>query len=37
MKKTYTFLPIDYAVCKHADCPMAATCMHQLAYPMLLK
>lgn len=30
-KKTYTSLPADYA-----DCPMAATCLHQLAYPTLL-
>ena len=35
-KKTYTSLPTDYSVCKHADCPMAATCLHQLAYPTLL-
>lgn len=35
-KRTYTTLPTDYAVCQHADCPMAATCLHQLAYPKLL-
>lgn len=31
-KKTYTSLPSNYTVCEHSDCPMAATCLHQLAY-----
>lgn len=35
-KRTYTSLPTDYPVCKHADCQMAATCLHQQAYPTLL-
>jgi len=35
-KRTYTSLPTDYPVCRHADCPLAATCLHQLAYPTLL-
>ena len=36
-KKTYTSLPSHYTVCEHSDCPMAATCLHQLAYTELLK
>lgn len=36
-KKTYRNLPTDYLVCQHTDCPMAATCLHQIAYPQLLK
>ena len=36
-KKTYRALPPDYGVCLHAYCPMAATCLHQRAYPQLLK
>ena len=35
-KRTYTSLPTDYAVCIHVDCSLAATCLHQLAYPTLL-
>lgn len=35
-KKTYTTLSTDYAVCKHADCSMTATSLHQLAYPTLM-
>ena len=35
-KRTYTSLHTDYPVCKHADCQMAATCLHQQAYPTLL-
>ena len=31
-KKTYTSAPADYAVCIHADCPQAPTCLHCLAY-----
>ena len=31
-KKIYTSLPSNYTVCEHSDCPMAATCLHQLAY-----
>ena len=36
-KKTYRDLPTDYSLCQHTDCPMAATCLHQIAYPLLLK
>lgn len=36
-KKTYTSLPSNYTVCEHSDCPMAATCLHQLAYNELMK
>ena len=36
-KRYYTSLPSGYAVCQHADCPMAETCLHQLAYPQLLQ
>lgn len=31
-KKTYKDIPPNYPVCGHADCPMVATCLHQLAY-----
>lgn len=31
-KKEYTNLPPNYPVCGHADCPMAANCLHQIAY-----
>ena len=36
-RRTYTTLPADYTVCLHEDCPMAATCLHQIAYPTLLE
>ena len=36
-KKEYTSLPINYPVCEHSNCPMAATCLHQVAYSMLLE
>ena len=36
-KKTYTSLPLGYAVCEHAECPLADTCLHQLAYGELIK
>ncbi|MBR4644536.1 MAG: hypothetical protein IKO73_05195 [Bacteroidaceae bacterium] len=36
-KKTYRELPTDYRVCLHTNCPMAATCLHQIAYSQLLK
>lgn len=36
--KTYISLPSKYtAVCEHSDCPMAATCLHRLAYSEMLK
>lgn len=34
-RRTYTTLPADYTVCLYHDCPLAATCLHQLAYPAL--
>lgn len=37
LKKNYTTLPSQYAVCIHSDCPMAATCLHLLAYDELVK
>ena len=31
-KKEYTSLPNYYPVCEHSGCPMAATCLHWIAY-----
>lgn len=37
-KKTYISLHSKYTVvCEHSDCPMAATCLHRLAYSVMLK
>lgn len=36
-KKEYTSLPKDYPVCEHSSCPMAAACLHQVAYSMKLE
>ena len=36
-KKFYTTLPDDYPVCQHSDCPMAATCLHRIAYTALIE
>lgn len=36
-KKEYTSLPSDYPVCEHSSCPMAATCLHQMAYSTLME
>lgn len=36
-KKEYTSLPINYPVCEHSSCPMAATCLHQVAYSMMME
>ena len=36
-KKIYTTLPVHYPVCIHSHCPKAATCLHQMAYPTLVK
>ena len=36
-KKEYTALPINYPVCEHSSCPMAATCLHQVAYSMMME
>lgn len=29
--------PYDYPVCKHHDCPMATTCLRQIAYTTLIE
>ena len=36
-KKEYTSLPTDYPVCEHSCCPMATTCLHQIAYSILME
>lgn len=36
-KKEYTSLPKDYPVCEHSSCPLAATCLHQIAYSTLME
>lgn len=36
-KKEYTSLRKDYPVCEHSSCPLAATCLHQVAYSMMLE
>lgn len=36
-RKFYTSIPKNYPVCQHSDCPMAATCLHQISYPTLLE
>ena len=34
-KKTYTTLPSRFGTCLHVDCPMALTCLRQVAYSMM--
>lgn len=34
-KKFYKDIPAEYPVCQYADCPRAATCLHQLVYQPL--
>ena len=36
-QKEYTSLPINYPVCEHSSCPKAATCLHQVAYSMMME
>lgn len=36
-KKIYENIPSRYTVCQHSDCPMASTCLHQIAYEPLMK
>ena len=36
-KKEYKSLPVTYPVCEHSNCPMAATCLHQMAYSTLME
>lgn len=36
-KKEYTSLPINNPVCEHSSCSKAATCLHQVAYSMMME
>lgn len=36
-KKEHTSLPANYPVCEHNSCPMAATCLHHIAYSILME
>ena len=36
-KKDNTSLPTNYPVCEHNSCPMAATCLHHIAYSILME
>lgn len=36
-KKAYTTPPAHYPTCLHEACPKASTCLHQMAYAILLK
>ena len=36
-RKEYTSLPTNYPVRAHSDCPMAANCLHQIAYTTMVK
>ena len=36
-KKIYTSPPAEYPVCGYADCPLADTCLRQLAYRELME
>ena len=35
IKKLYTFVPKDYPVCVHAQCPKAGECLHRIAFEKL--
>mgnify|MGYP003473434344 FL=1 len=35
-KKKYTTLPKSFSACIHADCPMAASCLRQVAYSQMM-
>ena len=35
--KETTSLPTNYPVCEHSSCPMAATCLHHIAYTMMME
>lgn len=37
LKKDFTSTPATYLVCIHSDCPLAATCLHQMAYAEKVK
>ncbi|MBQ0074074.1 MAG: hypothetical protein KBT34_07750 [Prevotella sp.] len=34
-KKTYNDIPNGYSVCEHNTCPLADSCLHQIAYRQL--
>lgn len=36
-KKTHRSLPAEFPACQFSDCPMAETCLHQVAYPQLVE
>lgn len=36
-KKEHTSLPTNYPVCEHNSCPMAAICLHHIAYSILME
>ena len=36
-KKENTSLPTNYPVCEYSNCPMAATCLHHIAYTMMME
>jgi len=36
-RRNYATIPADYTVCLHEDCPLAATCLHQIAFSALQK
>lgn len=36
-KKENTSLPTNYPVCEHNSCPMVATCLHHIAYSILME
>ena len=36
-KKENTSLPTNYPVCEHSSCPMATTCLHHIAYSMMME
>lgn len=36
-KKLFVSMPVGYAVCQHSDCQMSKTCLHQVAYPVVLE
>lgn len=36
-KKENTSLPTNYPVCEHNSCPVAATCLHHIAYSILME
>lgn len=37
LNKFYTSIPTNYPICGYSDCPMAATCLHQIVYATMLE